>query len=488
MSRSATPLDARCLMISHVDSWLGVTRRELFRRSGVGLGAVALSAMLDRDAKARPSGKASALDPRPPHFEPKARNVIFLHMVGAPSHLDLFENKPELRRHDGEPCPESFLEGQRFAFLRGHPTLMGSPFRFSRHGESGIELSELLPNLAGVADDLAMIKTLKTDEFNHAPAQLFLQTGFGQFGRPSLGSWVSYGLGSEADDLPSFVVMLSGKVAGGGNSLWGSGFLPTIHQGVEFRDGGDPVLFLSNPPGMSPADRRTILDGIGDLNRQRLDAVGDPEIATRIAQYEMAFRMQGSVPDLVDLSSEPPHIHRMYGSTPGGSSFANQCLLARRLVERGVRFVQLYNADWDHHGNLLGGLPNKARQVDRPCAALIADLKQRGLLDETLVVFAGEFGRTPMQQGDRASGPGRDHHKEAFCAWMAGGGIKAGTTYGRTDDLGYFAVEDAMHIHDFHATILHLLGIDHTRLTHTYQGRNFRLTDVGGIVAQDLLS
>lgn len=463
---------------------IGLTRRELFRRSGMGLGAIALSAMLDRE---RGVIAADVRGPRPTHHVPRAKNVIFLHMVGAPSHLDLFEYKPELVAYDGQLCPESLLEGQRFAFLRGHPKLLGTRFRFDRHGESGLELSELLPHLAGVADDLAVIKTLKTEEFNHGPAQLFLQTGFGQLGRPSLGSWVSYGLGSEADDLPSFVVMLTGKLAGGGSNLWGSGFLPTVHQGVEFRDGGDPVLFLSNPPGMSPTDRRTILDGIRELNTERLHTVGDPEITTRIAQYEMAYRMQSSVPELVDLASEPPHIHRLYGTKPGRASFANHCLLARRLVERGVRFVQLFNADWDHHGNIFNGLPNKAREIDQPCAALIQDLKQRGLLDDTLVIFTGEFGRTPMLQGDRGTA-GRDHHKEAFCAWMAGGGVRGGTTYGRTDDLGYHAVDDPMHINDFHATILHLLGLDHTRVTFTSQGRNFRLTDVGGTVATKLLA
>jgi hypothetical protein len=468
---------------------LGMTRRELFRRSGVGLGLIALTELLGRGRPAAGAGEDRLRGPTAPtHLPPRAKHVIFLHMVGAPSHLDLFEPKPTLVEYDGQPCPESLLEGQRFAFLRGHPKLLGTRFRFDRHGESGVELSELLPNLGAVADDLAIIKTLHTEEFNHGPAQLFLQTGFGRFGRPSLGSWVSYGLGTEGEDLPSFVVMLTGKLAGAGSSLWGSGFLPTVHQGVEFRDGGDPVLFLSNPPGMSRDDRRVILDGLQALNREQLDAVGDPEIATRISQYEMAFRMQASVPELVDLSSEPAHVHRLYGSTPGRASFANHCLMARRLVERGVRFVQIYNADWDHHGNLFKSLPRKAAEIDRPCAALILDLKQRGLLDDTLLVWTGEFGRTPMLQGDGGEKAGRDHHKDAFCAWMAGGGVRGGMTYGRTDDLGYHAVEDPMHVNDFHATILHLLGLDHTRLTYAYQGRDFRLTDVGGAVASKLLA
>ncbi len=462
---------------------LGLTRRELFRRSGMGLGALALSTLLESDGLA----DVSAARPIGPHFPPKAKNVIFLHMVGAPSHLDLFENKPELVKYDGELVPEHLIAGQRFAFLRGHPKLLGTRFSFQKHGESGLELSELLPNLATVADDLAVIKTLKTEEFNHAPAQLFMQTGFGRFGRPSLGAWASYGLGTENQDLPSFVVMLTGKVAGAGNSLWGSGFLPTKHQGVEFRNSGDPVLFLNDPPGIDRQGRRNILDALGELNQAQLADVGDPEIATRISQYEMAFRMQTSVPELMDISREPKAAQELYGTSPGKASFANHCLLARRLVERGVRFVQIYNADWDHHGNLFNALPRKTKEVDQACAALILDLKQRGLLDETLVVWTGEFGRTPMLQGDRAA-VGRDHHKDAFCAWMAGGGIKGGTTYGKTDDLGYHSVEDPMHVHDFHATILHLLGIDHERLTYRFQGREFRLTDVAGVPAQKLFA
>jgi hypothetical protein len=364
---------------------------------------------------------------------------------------------------------------------------MGSSFKFSRHGESGQVFSELLPHLSGMADDIAILKTLHTEQFNHAPAQLFMQTGFPRFGRPCIGSWASYGLGSENQDLPGFVVLITGSVGGAGNSLWGSGFLPTLHQGVEFRSKGDPVLFLSNPAGMKETDRRRIVDVINRLNAQQLEEIGDPEIATRISQYEMAFRMQSSVPELMDISSESKQVHEMYGTKPGSVSFANNCLLARRLVERGVRFVQLFDQGWDHHGSLKSSLVNKCKQVDKPVAALLRDLKQRGLLDETLVVWGSEFGRTPMLQNDRAKA-GRDHHKDAFCIWMAGGGIQGGVTVGETDDLGYFPVKDPVSVHDFHATLLHLLGVDHERLTYRFQGRQFRLTDVSGNVVQPVIA
>jgi hypothetical protein len=465
-----------------------LTRREMFQRLGTGVGAIALSSLLNRDGKAQPA-PVNPLAPRPPHFPGKAKNVIYIHMVGAPSQLDLFEYKPVLQRHDGQPVPRHLIEGQRFAFLRGHPNLLGTRFKFKKHGQGGLELSELLPHLGTVADEIAVIKTVRTEEFNHGPAQLFMQTGFGQFGRPSIGSWVSYGLGTENQNLPAFVVLLTGKTAGAGNSLWGSGFLPTLFQGVQFRSSGDPVLFLSNPAGISGQDRRRMLDALEELNRLQLDDVGDPEIATRIAQYELAFRMQTAVPELADLSREPRHLREMYGVTPGQPTFANHCLLARRLVERGVRFVQLYDADWDHHGNLFTSLPRKCQEVDKPIAALIRDLKQRGLLDDTLVVWGAEFGRTPMLQGEFSAGPGvgRDHHKDAFCVWLAGGGVKGGMTYGRTDDLGYLPVENPVHVRDFHATLLHLLGIDHERLTYRYQGRQFRLTDIGGQVARALM-
>jgi Protein of unknown function (DUF1501) len=461
-----------------------ISRRELFQNLGTGIGSIALTSLLANDLPAASS--TNPLAPKLPHFPAKAKNVIFLHMVGAPSHLDLFENKPTLRENDGQPCPDEFLEGQRFAFLRGHPKLLGTEFKFRRHGESGLELSELLPNMATVADEICMFKTLHTDLFNHAPAQLLFQTGFGRFGRPTLGSWVNYGLGSVNKDLPGFVVLITGSVAGAGNSLWGSGFLPTVYQGIEFRSKGDPVLFLSNPKGIDAAGRRRIVDSINKLNRTQLADVGDPEIATRISQYEMAYRMQTSVPELMDISHESQTTHDMYGTEPGKTSFANNCLLARRLVERGVRFVQLFDQGWDHHGSVFSALRKKCKQVDQPITALIKDLKQRGLLDETLIVWGAEFGRTPLLQSDRAKA-GRDHHKDAYCVWMAGGGVSGGTTIGKTDELGYFPVEDAVHVNDFHATLLHLLGMDHQRLTYKFQGRQFRLTDIGGNVVTKAL-
>jgi hypothetical protein len=463
-----------------------VSRRELFQNLGTGIGSVALASLLSRESSAARASTYS-LAPKLPEFEPKAKNVIFLHMVGAPSHLDLFENKPVLKENDGKPCPDQYLEGQRFAFLRGHPNLLGTEFKFKRHGESGVELSELLPNLGTMSDDICMIKSLHTEHFNHAPAQLFFQTGFGRFGRPTIGSWVNYGLGTENQDLPGFVVLITGSVAGAGNSLWGSGFLPTLYQGIEFRSQGDPVLFLSNPKGLDLAGRRRIVDSINKLNGAQLADVGDPEIATRISQYEMAYRMQTSVPELMDISQEPGHIHQMYGTEPGKTSFANNCLLARRLVERGVRFVQLFDQGWDHHGSVFDALPRKCKQVDKPITALLKDLKQRGMLDNTLVVWGAEFGRTPLLQADRAKA-GRDHHKDAYCVWMAGGGAKGGTTIGKTDDLGYFPVEDKVHVNDFHATLLHLLGLDHERLTYKFQGRKFRLTDVAGNVITKALA
>lgn len=469
-----------------------LTRRQWLSRSGIG--AMALAWLLAREGRSDPVATSKdPLAPRPPHFPPRAKSIIHLHMVGAPSQLDLFDNKPELRRHDGQLCPDELLEGQRFAFLRGHPRLLGSRFQFARYGEGGVELSELLPHLATVADEIAVIKTLKTEEFNHAPAQLFLHTGIGRFGRPSLGSWITYGLGSENDNLPAYVVMITGSVAGAGNSLWGNGFLPSVYQGTEFRSQGDPVLFLSNPPGMTAQDRRRAIDQIQQLNRHQMRWTGDPEIQTRISQYELAFRMQSAVPELMDISREPQHILDMYGADPGKPGFANNCLLARRLVESGVRFVQLFDEGWDHHSNVFELLPKKCAQVDRASAALIRDLKQRGLLDETLVLWGGEFGRTPMLQGTSPTEkpeakPGRDHHKEAFAVWLAGGGIQGGMTLGQTDPLGYFPVEDAVHVHDLHATMLHLLGLDHERLTFRYQGREFRLTDVAGRVVQKLMA
>ncbi len=460
-----------------------LSRRELFQRAGAGIGSVALSALLNDQLLASNSQT---------HFPAKAKNVIFIHMVGAPSHLDLYDYKPELQKLTGELVPDDLWEGLRLAFIREQPKLLGTQFKFQKHGESGVELSEVMPHLASVADELCVIKSLHTEHFNHAPAQLFFQTGFPRFGRPSLGSWVNYGLGSENENLPGFVVLITGNVAGAGNSLWGSGFLPSEEQGIEFRTAGDPVLFLSDPPGIRSADRKRIIDKINSLNQVQLANVGDPEIATRITQYELAYRMQTAVPELMDIKEESTATHEMYGTQPGKTSFANNCLLARRLVERGVRFVQLYDQGWDHHGSVFPNIQKKSKEVDQPIAALITDLKQRGLLDETLIVWGAEFGRTPMLQGKTNSGitktVGRDHHKDAYSVWMAGGGVKGGMTYGKTDDIGFHVAENPMHVNDFHATILHLLGMNHEKLTFKFQGRDFRLTDVAGKVAHDVIA
>ncbi|MEM8952829.1 MAG: DUF1501 domain-containing protein [Verrucomicrobiota bacterium] len=470
----------------------GVSRRQLFQRAGFGIGGYALSSLFQADANA---DSEDSLLRRGLHFAPRAKNVIYIHMVGAPSHLDLFDYKPELQKRSGQLCPDEFFVGKQLAFIREQPSLLGTPnedqYAFKRCGESGLEISNLMPHLQGVADDLCFIRTLHTEQFNHAPAQMFSLTGFPRFGRPSVGSWLSYGLGSENENLPAFVVLVTGQVLGAGNSAWGSGFLPTIHQGIEFRSQGDPVLFLSNPKGVSGADRRKTVDSVKHLNSLRLADVGDPEIATRIGQYEMAYRMQSSVPDLMDIGSESKAVHEMYGTEPGKTSFANNCLLARRMVERGVRFVQLFDQGWDHHNSVFDRLSNKTKEVDQPIAALIRDLKNRGMLDETLVVWSAEFGRTPMAQGRNGGGEevkiGRDHHKEAYTVWMAGGGTKGGHVHGETDELGYGVARDGVHIHDFNATLLHLMGIDHERLTFRYQGRQFRLTDVHGHVVEDVL-
>jgi hypothetical protein len=465
-------------------------RRQLFRRTGLTLGAAALASLLNSDASH--AAPANPLAPKKPQLPARAKHVIYLHMIGAPSQLDLFEHKPELVKRDGEECPESVLKGRRFAFIGGKMTLAGSPFKFRKHGESGQELSELLPHLAKVADKIAIVKTLHTEEINHAPAQMFLHTGFGRGGRPSVGSWVTYGLGSENQDLPAYVVMLSGPLGGAGTSLWANGFLPSVYQGIQFRSSGDPVLFLSNPEGQREADRRLIFDAVKQLNEQQLADVGDPEIATRINQYEMAFRMQTSLPDLMAIAQESKETLDLYGAQPGQASFANNCLLARRLIERGVRIVELYDADWDHHSNISKSLPAKAKTVDQAMSALIQDLDRRGLLDDTLIVWGSEFGRTPLRQGvdgeGKSTNPGRDHHKDAYTMWLAGGGVKGGVTVGKTDEFGFSPVEQPVHVHDLNATILHLLGLDHERLTYKYQGREFRLTDVHGHVVRELLA
>ena len=469
-----------------------ITRRQFFGGGAFGIGTLALSALAGRDAHAR---ERSPLAPKPPHFAPKAKSIIYLFMAGAPSQLDLFDYKPKLSQFDGQPCPAELIKGERFAFIKGTPTLLGSPHKFSEHGRSGAQLSNLLPHLAGIVDDVAFVKSMHTTQFNHAPGQIYMNTGHQIPGRPSLGAWLSYGIGSESADLPGFVVLLSGKSQpDGGKSCWGSGFLPTVYQGVEFRSQGDPVLFLSNPEGVTATTRRRSLDLLGDLNRTHQNETGDPEIATRIASYEMAYRMQTSVPELTELSKEPQAIHEMYGTEPGKPSFANNCLLARRLVERGVRAVQLYHRGWDTHGasnneDIVNKLAWLCRETDRAAAALVKDLKQRGLLDSTLVVWGGEFGRTPMNEARSGSKfLGRDHHARAFTMWLAGGGIKPGVTVGKTDDVGYNIVEDAVSVHDLHATILHLMGLDHTKLTFPFQGRQFRLTDVEGEVVRKLLA
>jgi uncharacterized protein (DUF1501 family) len=462
-----------------------VSRRWFLKDCAVGLGSIALGSLLAESA--RGAGlQANPLAPRQPHYKAKAKNVIFLFMAGAPSHLELFDYKPELKKWDGKLPPEDLLKGYRAAFINPSSKLLGPKFNFAKHGQSGTELSELLPGLAGVADDIAVVKSLVTDAFNHAPGQILMNTGSQQFGRPSMGAWATYGLGSEAQDLPGFVVLNSGsKGTSGGASNWGCGFLPTVYQGVPFRGAGDPVLYLSNPKGVDAELQRDTLATIKSLNEKRLDLMGDPEIATRINSYEMAFRMQTSAPDLVDLSRESKETLEMYGAEPGKASYANNCLLARRLIEKGVRFVQLFHEAWDHHGNLTNGLKEQCHLTDKASAALVKDLKQRGLLKDTLVIWGGEFGRTPMVQGGN---DGRDHHPNAFSMWMAGGGVKPGLTLGETDEFGFNATRDKMHVHDLHATILHLLGFDHTKLTYRFQGRDFRLTDVQGEIAHKLLA
>ena len=398
----------------------------------------------------------------------------------------MFDYKPQLAKFDGTLPPADLLKGYRAAFINPNSKLLGPKFKFSKHGQNGAELSELLPHLSTVVNDIAILKGMQTDAFNHAPGQLLMNTGSQQFGRPSMGAWVTYGLGAETQDLPAFVVFSSGKKGpSGGNSCWGSGFLPTVHQGVQFRGSGDPVLYLSNPKGVDAELQRDSLDAVKQMNQMRLDTVGDPEIATRISSFEMAFRMQSSAPELMDISKEPKHILEMYGAEPGKPSFANNCLLARRLVERGVRFVQLFHEAWDQHGNLVKDIQVNCKDTDQACTALVKDLKQRGMLDDTLVIWGGEFGRTPMVQG---GSDGRDHHPNAFTMWMAGGGVKPGTVMGETDELGFNVVKEKVHVHDLHATIMHLLGFDHTKLTYKFQGRNYRLTDVHGELVKRLLA
>jgi hypothetical protein len=463
-----------------------ITRRWFFRDCGVGLGSAALASLLGANKLFGGPAVNNALAPKKPHFAPKAKRVIYLFMAGAPSHLELFDYKPELAKWDGKLPPQELLKGYRAAFINPNSTLLGPKFKFAKHGKSGAEISELLPHLAKVVDDIAIVKSMKTDAFNHAPAQIFANTGSQQFGRPSLGAWTTYGLGSESQDLPAYVVFSTGqKGTSGGASNWGAGFLPTVHAGVPFRTSGDPVLFLKNPRGFDDKMQRDSLDSLKRLNEMHLAEVGDPEIASRINSFEMAYRMQGVAPEVMDLTKESKETLEMYGAEPGKPSYANCCLLARRLVERGVRFVQIFHEAWDHHGGLVGGLKDQCGKTDKPSAALIQDLKQRGLLEDTLVIWGGEFGRTPMVQGGN---DGRDHHPNAYTMWLAGGGAKPGLTLGETDEFGFNATKDPVHVHDLNATILHLLGFDHTKLTYRFQGRDFRLTDVHGEVVTKLVT
>jgi hypothetical protein len=440
---------------------------------------------------------ANPLATRFPTFAPKAKSVIYLHMAGAPSQLELFDFKPDLIKLDGQACPQSLLEGKKFAFIRGVPKMLGSPAIFKRHGQSGQSISNYLPYLSQHADEISIIKSMTTDQFNHAPAQLLMQTGSARLGRPSMGSWVTYGLGTENSNLPAFMVLNSGgNNPDAGKSIWGSGFLPSVYQGVQCRSEGDPVLFLNDPEGISRDARRASIDAINQVNKEEYETFKDPEILSRISQYEMAFKMQISVPEVMNISDEPAYIHQLYGTEPGKESFANNALLARKLVEKGVRFVQLYDWGWDSHGTDEGGsidtgLIRKCATVDKAISALLIDLKQRGLLEETLVVWGGEFGRTPMaenREGKENSHKGRDHHAEAFCMWMAGGGIKGGFTYGETDEIGYSVVSGKLKPFDIQATILNQLGFDHEKFTYDFQGRPYRLTDVEGKVIREIIA
>ena len=463
-----------------------ITRRWFFRDCGVGLGTVALASLLGvPTSRGAQPVLSRPLAPRVPHYPAKAKRVIYLFMAGAPSHLDLFDYKPELLNRDGQLPPAELLKDYRAAFINPNSALLGSKFKFSKHGKSGAELSEILPKLGEVADDICIIRSMTTDAVNHAPGQIMMNTGSQQFGRPALGAWSLYGLGSEAEDLPGYVVLSSANGTSGGASNWGCGFLPTIYQGIPFRGTGDPVLYLSNPRGFDKETQRASLDTLKKLNQMEFAAKGDPEIDARVQSFEMAYRLQSSAPELMDLAKESKATLDEYGVDPAKPSFARNCLLARRLVERGVRFVQLFHEAWDQHGNLKQSLTDNCKATDQASAALIKDLKQRGLLEDTLVIWGGEFGRTPMVQGGN---DGRDHHNRSFSMWMAGGGVRPGLTYGKTDDLGFNVAEDPVHVHDLHATILHLMGFDHTKLTYRFQGRDFRLTDVHGEVVKGLLA
>lgn len=464
-------------------------RRYFLTQCCSGLGAIALAGLLSDEA---PAGTLSA-DPlaiRRPHFPGTAKAVIHLFMAGAPSQLELFDNKPLLTELSGKPLPPSVIGGQRYAFIQPDAAVMGPQFRFAKHGQSGVEISSAMPHLSSIVDDVCLIRSMHTNQFNHAPAQIFMNTGFSQPGRPSLGAWLLYGLGSETRDLPSFVVMSTGDGISGGTALWSSGFLPTIYTGVQFRSQGDPILNVTSPHGVSDALQHETFSLINQLNRHRLAKVSDPEIATRIASFEMAARLQVSAPELMDLSSETEDTLKLYGCEPQTPSFARACLLARRMVQRGVRYVSIIHSGWDAHSNVKSNVEKNSKNTDQGSAALISDLKRQGMLDDTLVVWGGEFGRTPMVESNPALGraAGRDHHPQAFTVWLAGGGIKPGMTFGATDDFGFHVIENAVHIHDLQATILHCLGLDHERLTFHHAGRDFRLTDVHGEVVKQILS
>ena len=470
------------------------TRRHFFSDCQVGVGSIALASLLS-DGKIfgnATSGRATnPLAPRDPHFPAKAKRVIFMFQAGGPSHLELFDHKPKLQELDGQKIPESFVKGKRFAFLKKDAKLLGTKRKFAKHGECGMEISECLPHLASIVDDITLIRTMKTEVFNHGPAKMFMNSGSPVFGRPSMGAWLTYGIGSESDSLPGFVVLQSGpRGPRGGTPLWGSGFLPSTYQGVPLLNGPNPILNLTSPKGFDRKRQGEFVSTVNKLNSLRLEATHDPEIATRITAYEMAYKMQTSAPELMDLSGETRETLDMYGVDPAKPSYARNCLLARRLIEKGVRFVQLYHTDWDHHGNpgtnLGKPLDDRCRETDQSSVALVKDLKQRGLLEDTLVVWGGEFGRTP--QGEPRDTPGRDHHLEAFSMWMCGGGLKRGAVIGKTDDIGYYPAEDQVHVHDLHATLLHLLGLDHKQLVFRFQGRDFRLTDVHGEIVAKMIA
>lgn len=487
-------------MNPHIEHLQLQTRRHFLQDCRLGLGAMALSSWLgSAPAAADPVGSAdssTALSPRQPHFKAKAKRVIYLHLTGSPPHLDLFDYKPELVKHNGEPCPDVYLKGKRFAFTSGVPKLLGTPRKFTQHGAGGVWMSDAIPHLHEQADQMCVIRSMFTEQFNHAPAELLLYTGSPRSGRPSLGSWVTYGLGSENENLPGFVVLISSGVQpNGGKNSFGSGFLPSVYQGVQCRSKGDPVLYTSDPAGMDRDLRRQSLDTLKELNEIQARELGHPETLTRIAQYELAFRMQTSVPEVMDINRESKQTIDDYGAQPGGASFANNCLLARRLIEQGVRYVQLFDWGWDFHGtgpgeDIRDGLTKKCATMDKPVAALMKDLKQRGLLEDTLIVCGGEFGRTPFREGRTAGGSvlGRDHYPDCYSMWLAGGGVKGGTMHGESDELGFAVARDPVHVHDLQATIMHLLGFDHTRLSYRFQGRDYRLTDVHGKVVQGVLA